>query len=159
LKMGSPSKMVFITGAAGMVGSHLVDELLAKNYEVLGMDDLSVGKEENLKHHFKNPRFHFLKADILDLEILLSKVRHADVVVHLAATKKIGEEGSSYRTLTINSKGTENALKLAKALKAKLIFGSTSDVYGMSEDLPFKEDGDLVLGPSLIKRWSYAVAK
>ncbi len=152
-------KHVFITGAAGMVGSHLVDELLKRDYAVQGIDDLSVGSEENLKAHQGDPRFTFTKMDVLDMENLLKSVREADVIVHLAATKKIGEEGSGFRTLTVNSKGTENALKLARELGSKVIFGSTSDVYGMSDDLPFRENGDLVLGPSLIKRWSYAVAK
>lgn len=152
-------RKILITGAAGMVGSHLVDELLARDYIVTGIDDLSVGKLENLQHHIDNKNFSFLKFDVLDLEKLFSNIREADIIVHLAATKKIGEEGSGFRTLTVNTKGTEAVLKLARTLKSKVIFGSTSDVYGMSEVLPFKEDADLVLGPSLIKRWSYAVAK
>jgi UDP-glucose 4-epimerase len=73
--------------------------------------------------------------------------------------KKIGEDGSAYRTLTINTKGTENVLELAKDNHCKIIIASTSDVYGMSPDLPLKEDGDLLIGPSMIKRWSYAVSK
>ena len=150
---------VLVTGAAGMVGSHLIDALLERGRTVVGVDDLSVGKELNVAHHLKNPRFTFLKLDILDLENLFLSVREAAAIVHLAAAKKIGEQGSGFRTLTVNTKGTENILKLARALKSKVIFGSTSDVYGMSEDLPFREDGDLVLGPSMIKRWSYAVSK
>ncbi len=153
------SKKVFVTGAAGMVGSHFVDALLEKGYEVFGCDDLSVGRQENIQHCLEHPNFSFSAMDVLDLENLFMNVREADIIVHLAATKKIGEEGSSYRTLTVNTKGTENILKLARALGSKVVFGSTSDVYGMSPDLPFSEDGDLVLGPSLIKRWSYAVAK
>lgn len=148
-----------VTGAAGMVGSHLVDDLLLRGYHVQGVDDLSVGKLENLSGHLSHPHFKWIQADILDLEKLLKSIQPADVIVHLAASKKIGEEGSGYRTLTINAKGTENILNLAKVFGAKMIFGSTSDVYGMSEAIPFREDGDLLLGPSLIKRWSYAVAK
>ncbi len=150
---------IVVTGAAGMVGSHLIDELLKLNQKVIGIDDLSVGKLENVSHHFQNSNFTFLKIDILDLENLFMNVRAAATIVHLAASKKIGEEGSGFRTLTVNAKGTENILKLARALKSQVIFGSTSDVYGMSNAIPFREDGDLVLGPSLIKRWSYAVAK
>ncbi len=152
-------KTVLVTGAAGMVGSHLNDALLDRGYTVVGIDDFSIGRRENIESSLAHPDFTFHDMDVLDLENLLMTIRKADVIVHLAATKKIGEEGSGYRTLTVNTKGTENVLKLARALGAKVVFGSTSDVYGMSEDLPFREDGDLVLGPSLIKRWSYAVAK
>ena len=152
-------KKVLITGAAGMVGSHLIDELADKDVEITAIDHLEVGRMENIQHHLERPNFNFIKMDILDLENLFLQVRETDTIVHLAATKKISEEGSGFRTLTVNAKGTENVLKLARALNSKVVFGSTSDVYGMSPDLPFKEDGNLLLGPSLVKRWSYAVAK
>lgn len=142
-----------------MVGSHLVDELVKRDDHIIALDNLEVGKVDNLKVHLEKPNFQFLKMDVLDLENMFLNIRRADIIVHLAATKKIGEQGSGFRTLTVNAKGSENILKMARAFGSKVIFGSTSDVYGMSEDLPFREDGDLLLGPSLIKRWSYAVAK
>ena len=151
--------VVLVTGAAGMVGSHLIDELLKRGYVVIGIDDLSVGTVENISQNLDHPSFTFREMDVLDLENMFISFRRAEIIVHLAATKKIGEAGSGIRTLSVNTKGTEHVLKLARALRSKVVFGSTSDVYGMSEDLPFREDGDLTLGPSLIKRWTYAVAK
>ena len=152
-------KKVLITGVAGMIGSHLTDSLLEKGYSVTGIDDLSVGKIENVKQHFSNKDFQFKEIDILDFSKLESILIDGEIIVHLAATKKIGEEGSGYHTLTVNTRGTENVLELAKRYGCKIIIASTSDVYGMSPDLPLKEDGDLLLGPSMIKRWSYAVSK
>ena len=152
-------KKVLITGVAGMIGSHLMDSLLEKDCSVIGIDDLSVGKEENIRHQLNNKNFFFEKIDVLDFSKLQEVSQKIDIIVHLAATKKIGEDGSGFHTLTVNTKGTENMLELAKKNRCKIIVASTSDVYGMSPDLPLREDGDLLLGPSMIKRWSYAVSK
>ena len=148
-----------VTGVAGMIGSHLLDALLERGYRVTGIDNLSYGKLENIEHQLGNPAFAFYPVDILDLEGLGAAARKADVIVHLAAVKKIPETHSSMSTLKVNAKGTEHVLEVARTRRKKVIFASTSDVYGMSADLPFREDGDLLLGPTLIKRWSYAVAK
>ncbi len=154
------NKKIIITGVAGMIGSHLLDELIKnKNYNIIGIDNLSFGKIENIQHNLNNPNFKFYRVDILDFETFKVLTKDADVIIHLAAVKKIGEADSSAATLLVNTKGTENALEVAKIWGAKFILASTSDVYGMSPDLPFREDGDLLLGPSTIKRWSYAVSK
>jgi UDP-glucose 4-epimerase len=120
---------------------------------------MSFGRRENIAHNLGHERFQFYPVDILDLDSLKILVRDVDTIVHLAAVKKIAEKDSSMATLTVNTKGTENVLEVARMWGTKVIFASTSDVYGMSEDLPFNEAGDLRLGPSLIKRWSYAVGK
>lgn len=153
------SKAILVTGVAGMIGSHLLDALLERSYRVVGIDNLSFGKMENIENNLENPAFDFYPVDILDLDTLKILARDVDVIVHLAAVKKIAEADSSMATLTVNAKGTENVLGAARMWRKKVIFASTSDVYGMSPDLPFREDGDLLLGPSLVKRWSYAVAK
>lgn len=143
-----------------MIGSHLLDALLdAQVYEVIGIDNLSFGKIENIAHALRNPRFTFYRVDVLDFEALRILGKDADSIVHLAAVKKIGEADSSLPTLRANTKGTENILEVAKMWRSKVILASTSDVYGMSLDVPHNEDGDLLLGPSMIKRWSYAISK
>ena len=154
------TKKVFITGVAGMIGSHLLDDLIAaKNYSIMGIDNLSYGNMENIKHNLNHPRFQFHRGDILDLKEMERLSEDIDIIVHLAAVKKIAEADSSLPTLMINTRGTENILEIARKYGAKVILASTSDVYGMSGDLPHREDGDLLLGPSMIKRWSYAVSK
>jgi UDP-glucose 4-epimerase len=153
-------KNVLITGVAGMIGSHLLDLLLEKKkYNIIGVDNLSFGHLENIQHNINNPDFKFYEIDILDLDTLKIISRDIDIIVHLAAVKKIGEKQPGIPTLVTNVDGTDNIFKIAKMWGAKVVFASTSDVYGMSQDLPFREDGDLLLGPSMIKRWAYAVSK
>jgi UDP-glucose 4-epimerase len=152
-------KRILVTGVSGMIGSHLLDCLIEKNYEIVGIDDLSYGKIENIQPHLEADRFKFYRVDVGDFDTLKILSKDIDIIVHLAAVKKVSELDSSMATLKINVNGTENVLEAARMWGCKVVFASTSDVYGMSPDLPFREDGDLLLGPSMIKRWSYAVAK
>jgi UDP-glucose 4-epimerase len=152
-------KNILITGVAGMIGSHLLDEILKRNYNVVGIDNLSYGNFENIVHNINNPNFKFYSVDVSDFETLKILGKDIDIIVHLAAFKKIGEKDLSMPTFKINCNGTENIFEVAKMWGCKVVFASTSDVYGMSPDLPLREDGDLLIGPSMIKRWSYAVSK
>jgi UDP-glucose 4-epimerase len=150
---------IVVTGCAGMIGSHLVDELVKRpDTLVLGVDDLSFGTMDNLTGVLGLPNFRFYRADVLDLEALKILCCNADVIVHLAAVKKIGEKDPGLRTLRVNSRGTENVFEVARMWGCKVILASTSDVYGMAP-VPHAEDDDLLLGPSMIKRWAYAVSK
>ena len=152
-------KNVLITGVAGMIGSHLLDEMLKLDYNIIGIDNLSYGNHENISHNIDHPNFKFYNVDINDFETLKILGKDIDTIIHLAAYKKIGEKDLAMPTFKINCKGTENIFEVAKMWGSKVVFASTSDVYGMSPDLPLNEDGDLLLGPSMIKRWSYAVSK
>ena len=152
-------RRVLITGVAGMIGSHLLDALLENKYQVKGIDNLSVGKIENIQHNLNHRNFKFIKMDIMDFDALKNVVKNVDVIAHLAAAKKIGEKQSAISTLNINAEGTHNVLESAKKKRIKVIFASTSDVYGLSKDLPFKEDGNLTVGPPAVKRWAYAASK
>ncbi|MFN0188037.1 MAG: GDP-mannose 4,6-dehydratase [Bacteroidia bacterium] len=153
------SKKILVTGVAGMIGSHLLDELLKKNYEVIGIDNLSFGNLNNIEHNIQNPNFKFYKVDICDFDTLKILGKDIDIIIHLAAYKKISEKESAMPTFEINGKGTENVFEVAKMWGAKVLFASTSDVYGMSNELPLNENGDLLIGPSMIKRWNYSVSK
>lgn len=154
-------KRVLISGAAGLIGSHLADKMLEEGYKVVGVDNMSAGRMSNLKIALNSPNFTFKRADISNAKDAAKKLKGLkfDIVVHMAASKKIGEAGSSLNVLKNNVESTVNMLDLARKHKAKFVFASTSDVYGVSRELPFREDGNVVLGPSYIKRWSYAVSK
>lgn len=151
-------KTVFITGAAGFVGSNLAGELLSKGYRVKGTDNLSQGLKRNIEPLLKNPNFIFHKADVCDATAINSLINGVDYIAHLAAYK-IPRYGGASKTLLINTKGTENILEAAKRNKTKVLFSSTSDVYGKNPSLPFSEESDFLIGPTKIGRWAYAVSK
>lgn len=150
---------ILITGVAGMLGSHLSELLLKKKHKIIGVDNLEVGKIKSLSECIKNKNFFFYKFDIKQKKKLEKISKNCDVIIHLAAVKKITELQSSFKTLDVNVNSTRYILDIAKKYKKRVIFASTSDVYGVSKKLPFKEDQNLVLGQSLAKRWSYAVTK
>jgi UDP-glucose 4-epimerase len=149
---------LLITGVAGFLGSNLLDRVLAAGHEVLGIDNLSMGKRENLAAHLENPAFRFLEADITEPATWSGLDQAFDCVVHLAAFK-IPRYGNALATLTINARGTENVLEFASRAGCKCVVASTSDVYGRNPTLPFSEDDDSVLGSSKVARWGYAVSK
>lgn len=151
---------VLITGVAGMIGSHLAEELLNEGYQVVGYDNLSFGKLENLATIINHSKFNMNIGDVLDQDYLEKLSQdNVDVIVHLAAYKKIGEIDNAALLFSTNGIGTRNVLECARKHGVRVILASTSDVYGMSEDLPLKESSNLLLGHSGIKRWSYAVSK
>lgn len=151
-------KKVFITGVAGFIGSNLAAALLKKGYSVVGIDNLSQGSKRNIKKLLGLRSFTFKKADVRSGGTMERLSYGCACIVHLAAFK-IPRYGNAYDTLMINTEGTKAMLDAAVKNRAKFVFASTSDVYGMSPDLPFKEDGNLVLGESRVKRWAYAVSK
>lgn len=149
---------ILVTGVAGFLGSNLLDLLIASGHQVVGIDNLSMGKIENIKENLDDVSFEFLRRDITEFETFGDIGENFDCIVHLAAFK-IPRYGKAIDTLLINSKGTENVLEFASKIGSKCVIASTSDVYGVSPDLPFKEDGYCIMGPSTIPRWSYAVSK
>ena len=149
---------ILITGGAGFIGSHLADNMLDRGHSVVAIDDLSKGSVANIEHLSEKSAFTFVRADVRDRSALLEAARGAEVIVHLAAAK-IPRYDSALWTITTNLDGTRAALDAAHTNKAKFVLASTSDVYGRSPAPRFAEDGDLVLGPSTSRRWSYAATK
>ena len=151
---------VLITGGAGFIGSHLADAYVARGDEVFILDDLSTGSIDNIQHLKGHPRFHYTIESVHHGPTVAELVNQCDVVFHLAAAvgvRLIVE--SPVRTIETNVHGTEVVLAKANKKKKKVLIASTSEVYGLSEQVPFREDGNLVLGPTSKGRWSYACSK
>jgi UDP-glucose 4-epimerase len=151
---------VLITGGAGFIGSHLSDAYLKRGDEVFIIDDLSTGSFENIRHLRDHPRFHYTIDNVHNQPVTAELVDQVDVIFHLAAAvgvKLIVE--SPVRTIETNVHGTEVVLSLANKKKKKVLIASTSEVYGLSTQVPFSEDGNLVMGATTKGRWSYACSK
>jgi UDP-glucose 4-epimerase len=151
---------VLITGGAGFVGSHLTEAYLQRGDEVWILDDLSTGGIQNVEHLRGAKGFHYVVDTVMNVPLLAECIDRCDVVIHLAAAvgvRLIVE--SPVNTIETNIKGTENVLMLACKKKKKVFIASTSEVYGKSARVPFREDDDLVLGPTTKGRWSYACSK
>ena len=151
---------VLITGGAGFIGSHLSDACLERGDEVFIIDDLSTGSFGNIQHLKDHPRFHYKIESVHNRPVTAELVDQCDVIFHLAAAvgvKLIVE--SPVRTIETNVHGTEVVLSLASKKKKKVLIASTSEVYGLSAEVPFREDGNLVMGATTKGRWSYACSK
>jgi len=151
---------VLITGGAGFVGSHLCEAFLERGDEVFILDNLSTGSIDNVVHLKAHPKFHYTIDSVTNEPVLAELIDRCDVVVHLAAAvgvKLIVEQ--PVHTIETNVHGTEVVLKVANKKKKLVLIASTSEVYGKSEDVPFREDADLVLGATTKHRWAYACSK
>jgi UDP-glucose 4-epimerase len=150
----------FITGGAGFIGSHLAEALLAAGHQVTVLDNLSTGAMENIEHLKEHPGFRYVIDSITNEPVLAELIDRVDVVFHLAAAvgvRLIVE--APVHTIETNVHGTEVVLKHANKKKKLVVIASTSEVYGKSTDVPFREDTDLVMGPTTKHRWAYACSK
>ena len=135
-----------VTGGAGFIGSHLCELLLSRGYSVLVLDDLSTGTLSNLDGCRDSDEFRFVVGSVLDEALTRGLVNQSRKVVHLAAA--VGVENiirQPVETIETNVKGTENVLMAAQATATPVFIASTSEIYGKSENVPFHENGDIVL--------------
>ena len=149
-----------ITGGAGFIGSHLAEALLSGGHQVLVLDNLSTGSIENIAHLKGRRGFEYFIDSVNNEPLLAELIDRSDVVFHLAAAvgvKLIVEQ--PVHTIETNVHGTEMVLKHANKKKKLVVIASTSEVYGKSTDVPFREDSDLVMGPTPNQRWAYACSK
>ncbi len=149
-----------ITGGAGFIGSHLADRLIGDGWDVIALDDLSTGRRENIAGLLDHDRFQFVFDDVRNVNTLHVLVSQCDVVFHLAAA--VGVQlivDQPVRTIETNIHGSEVVLAAANRFRRPVLIASTSEVYGKSENVPFCEDDDTVLGSTRFSRWSYACSK
>ena len=151
---------ILITGGAGFIGSHLAETLLEARHEVFVLDDLSTGSIDNIAHLKARPGFHYTIDSVFNDHLVAEMVDRADVIFHLAAAvgvKLIVQE--PVHTIETNVHGTEVILRHAGKKKKLVFIASTSEVYGKSTSVPFREDADLVMGATTRHRWAYACSK
>jgi UDP-glucose 4-epimerase len=151
---------ILITGGAGFIGSHLAARLLGDGHTVHVLDDLSTGSINNIRPFRDEPRFSYTIDSCRDRRLVAELVDEADFVFHLAAA--VGVQlivDSPVRTIETNVHSTEVVLDAADKKKKPVFIASTSEVYGKSRELPFREDGDIVMGATTRGRWSYACSK
>lgn len=151
---------VLVTGGCGFIGSHLAERLLERGDRVLVLDDLSTGSMDNIAHLVGRPGFSYRIGSALDRPLVTELVDRADVTVHLAAAvgvRLIVER--PVHTIETNVGATEAVLAAAAKKQKPVIVASTSEVYGKSTTVPFREDQDLQLGPTSHSRWAYACSK
>lgn len=149
-----------ITGGAGFIGSHLAEKLLAEGEQVTIIDDLSTGSRENFQHLIPHKKFHWIVDTIMNRGVLEELVRDCDMVFHLAAA--VGVQyviQNPLKSLQINIEGTNQVLELANMHRCRVLVTSTSEVYGKSESIPFRENDDVILGATSVQRWGYAYSK
>jgi len=151
---------VLITGGAGFIGSHLAERYLNQEDDVFVIDDLSTGSIDNIRHLKAHKRFEYVLDSVENRQLTAELVDECDVIFHLAAAvgvRLIVE--SPVRTIETNVRATELVLELAAKKKKRVLITSTSEVYGKRTQMPFREDDDLLMGPSSKGRWSYACSK
>lgn len=151
---------ILITGGAGFIGSHLAEFLLQRGDEVWIIDDLSTGRLQNIQHLRSRPQFHLTVETILNETVMDRLVSECEVIYHLAAA--VGVElivKSPVETIERNVLGSDVVLRLANRYLRKVLITSTSEIYGKSDKVPFREDDDRVLGATTKSRWSYSCSK
>jgi UDP-glucose 4-epimerase len=160
MKRNGSGMRALVTGAAGFIGSHLSETLLAQGHEVVGLDDLSTGSPGNLIDLLAHPKFRFVRGSILDHALVGELVAETGHVFHLAAAVGVHTiVDDPIRSLRTNLQGTESVLDAALEHDSRVLIASTSEVYGKNDSGPLDEDADRIMGSAVKCRWSYASAK
>ncbi len=151
---------VLVTGGAGFIGSHLVERLLERGRAVVAVDNLSTGSLRNVKALQSRDDFEFIEGDIRDESLMNDLARRCEWIMHLAAA--VGVQliaDKPVHTIETNIGGTQVVLEAANQFGRRVFLASSSEVYGKSEAVPFREEDDLVLGSTSLSRWAYACSK
>jgi UDP-glucose 4-epimerase len=149
-----------VTGGSGFIGSHLCDRLSADGHDVIVLDDLSTGRLGNIEHLLESGRVDFVEGSVLDGNLVHELLDGSDVCVHLASAVGVSlVVERPVDTLLSNVRGTDTVLSAAAGLKKRVLFTSTSEVYGKSDGRIVSEDSDRILGPTSRARWNYSTSK
>jgi UDP-glucose 4-epimerase len=149
-----------VTGGSGFIGSHLCDRLISDGHHVLILDDLSTGRLGNIEHLLESGHVEFVEGSVLDGNLVRELLEATDACAHLASVVGVSlVVDRPVDTLLSNVRGTDTVFSAAAALEKRLLFTSTSEVYGKSEGRFLSEDSDRVLGPTSKVRWNYSTSK
>lgn len=149
-----------ITGGAGFIGSHLSDVLIERGDTVYVLDDLSTGSIHNIEHLRAHPRFHYTIDSATNKPLVAEMVDRVDQIFHLAAAVGVRlVVENPVRTIKNNLQPTEILLEAANKKQKPVLIASTSEVYGKSPNVPFREEDTSAIGPSNLSRWGYACSK
>lgn len=151
---------ILITGGAGFVGSHLADKLIGQGHDITVIDDLSTGQYSNVAHLEGTDRFRLIIDTVLNEKLMEELVRETDHVYHMASAvgvKLIMDH--PVKTIETIFRGTDVVLGFCSRYRKRVLIPSTSEVYGKSATVPFKEEDDLLTGATDKHRWAYACAK
>lgn len=153
-------KKILVTGGAGFIGSHLCEELLKRGCHVTVIDNLSTGRWCNIAHLKDNPHFRVIISVVADPVLLEKEVPQHDFVFHLASA--VGVKLIMERPVTAVEStflGTDAILKFCAKYRVPVMITSSSEVYGKSNHIPFREDDDVIMGATEKRRWAYSCAK
>lgn len=149
-----------VTGGAGFIGSHLTEALIARGDEVVVLDDFSTGSVTNLSKLQDQPNLKQVQGSVTDIDLVERLVRDCDGLFHLAAAVGVQKIlDNPIGSLKTNIEGTENVLLSAAKYKKRVLFASTSEIYGKNDSGPLTEESDRILGSPLLSRWTYSEAK
>lgn len=151
---------ILITGIAGFIGSHLAEYFLRRNEEVIGLDNIPPNGNFNLKDSLSNPKFRYFQDTILNEGLVAELISGSDMVYHLAAAVGVKNViDDVLNVIRVNVMGTEIVLKCANRYNKRVLFTSTSEIYGKNPKVPFSENDDTILGPTTVDRWVYSSSK
>ncbi|RJR49560.1 MAG: NAD-dependent epimerase/dehydratase family protein [Desulfobacteraceae bacterium] len=155
--MAGKKKKIVVTGGAGFIGSYVCESLLDRGWMVVAIDTSSGAKVEHL---FEHPHFRFVQGSVTDPELMEQQMKDAGMIFHLAAIADPKLYVSNpLSVLQVDLKASIEIFRLAARYRTKVIFSSTSEIYGVNPNVPWKETDQRVLGATHVNRWCYSTAK